>query len=104
MAQTNLPDFDLLIQKQIDDNENITSYLDKAKALLLVALGYDFSNHQQYTISDYISAILDFVEHAWQLNAKVVNELMLHSPRDVTKLMELQEKLREKEGEKEKDD
>jgi hypothetical protein len=103
MAKTNLPDFDLLIQQQIDDNENITSYLDKAKALLLVALSYDFSNRQQYTISDYISAILDFVEHAWQLNAKVVNALMLHSPRDVVKLMELQEKLREKEEKKEDD-
>jgi hypothetical protein len=95
MAKTNLPDFELLIQQQIDDNENITRDLDKAKALLLVALGHDFSNQQQYAISDYISAILDFVEHAWQLNAKVVNELMLHSPRDVTKLMELQKKLEE---------
>lgn len=95
MAQTNLPDFDLLIQQQIDDNENITSYLIKAKALLLVALGYDFSNHQPHTISDYISAILEFVEHAWQLNTKVVNALMLHSSHDIAKLMELHERLRE---------
>lgn len=97
MAQTNLPDFELLIQKQIDDNENITSYLSKAKALLLVALGNDFSNQQQYTISDYISAILECVEHAWQLNTKVVNELMLHSPRNIAKLMVLHERLREEE-------
>lgn len=42
MAQKILSEFELIINKQVDEYENLSEYLSKAEALLQVALGEHF--------------------------------------------------------------
>ncbi len=80
MAQNSLTDLMALINNQICSQETLVECLSKAQALIYVAIGNEFLDHEPCTIHDYLWALSDFIEQARSLSEHVRDALLMGTP------------------------
>lgn len=70
----------LFIEQQLDNREEITDFVAKAKALASIGTTSDFSKADADTISDYFFTIEFLLEKILLINEQAVNILLKSKP------------------------
>ncbi len=76
MAESSLNEFAVLVNQLIELQENISSYLTKAEAMIEVGLSVSFAEHADTVPHGYFWALSDMVKAARELNEQTLNLLL----------------------------
>jgi hypothetical protein len=77
MTKDSITDFDLVINKRIDDSEELAEILSKIEALLKITLNDDFLDQEKLTIHNYFWVIFDLLLQAKKINKKIISEVLV---------------------------
>jgi hypothetical protein len=76
MTLNRITELENFLNRQMDEQENLSEYLSKAGVLLRVALADDFLEQTDVVICNYLWVICDFITSAMELNEKLVTQSM----------------------------
>ncbi len=76
MAEHSITQLLSLINRQLDSQETLNTYLSKAEALMQVAMSDDFLSYPRAATYYYLWAVSDIIEQAQKLNEESLNFLL----------------------------
>ena len=76
MAEHSITQLLSLINRQLDSQETLNTYLSKAEAVMQVAMSDDFLSYPRATTYYYLWAVSDIVEQAKKLNEESLGLLL----------------------------